>query len=249
MSVKQAPSNYRPDIDGLRAVAVLAVVLYHAGLKAASGGYIGVDVFFVISGYLITQFIDQRLAAGRFSVREFYERRARRILPALFFLLVVATLASLVILLPGDLVSFAKSEIATVAFFPNVLFYLGSGYFDTQARLKPLLHMWSLGVEEQFYIFFPPLMVLISRCGRRATLPAVWSLAGVSFALSVWKVQHRGFGHAAFFLVPYRAWELLIGSLLAERVFPRLKSHRVRNIIAAAGFVAILGNQRAEVAL
>ena len=218
---------------------MLAVVLYHAGLKVTSGGYIGVDVFFVISGYLITQFIDQRIAAGRFSILEFYERRVRRILPALFFLLLAVSVASVFILLPEDLVSFAKSEVATVAFLPNVLFYLQSGYFDTGARLKPLLHMWSLGVEEQFYIFFPPLMFLLSRLGRRGTLRAVWLITAASFALSVWTV-HRGLVQAAFYLVPYRAWELLTGSLLALRALPQIKGSLLRNVVAGGGLVAVM---------
>jgi peptidoglycan/LPS O-acetylase OafA/YrhL len=239
MSPKGPHSSYRPDIDGLRAVAVLAVVLYHAGLKVTSGGYIGVDVFFVISGYLITQFIDQRIAAGRFSILEFYERRVRRILPALFFLLLAVSVASVFILLPEDLVSFAKSEVATVAFLPNVLFYLRSGYFDTGARLKPLLHMWSLGVEEQFYIFFPPLMFLLSRLGRRGTVRAVGFITAASFALSVWTV-HRGLAQAAFYLVPYRAWELLTGSLLALRALPQIKGSLLHNVVAGVGLVAVM---------
>jgi len=240
MSSKGPRSSYRSDIDGLRGVAVLAVVLYHAGLKTTSGGYIGVDIFFVISGYLITQFIDQRITAGRFSILEFYERRVRRILPALFFVLLATTIASIFILLPADLVSFAKSEIATVAFVPNVLFYLRSGYFDTEARLKPLLHMWSLGVEEQFYIFFPPLMFLASRRGRRGTLAAVGLIAATSFVLSVWTVQYRGMAQAAFYLVPYRAWELMMGSLVALRAFPRINGNTTRNVLAGAGLIAIL---------
>ncbi len=212
--------KYRPDVDGLRAVAVIAVILFHARLKAISGGYIGVDVFYVISGYLITQFIDQRITTGRFTILEFYERRVRRIIPALFFLLLAATLAALLSLLPGDLVNFAKSELATVAFVPNMFFYLNAGYFDSGARLKPLLHMWSLGVEEQFYIFFPPLMLVLSRWGSLGTRRVIALVAAASLGFSVWMVQFRGESDAAFYLMPFRAWELLLGALLALRAVP-----------------------------
>jgi peptidoglycan/LPS O-acetylase OafA/YrhL len=244
MSTKSSTHSshkYRPDIDGLRAIAVLAVVFYHAGLKQLSGGYVGVDVFFVISGYLITQFIDQRVLAGRFSLVEFYERRVRRILPALFFLLFAANLASYFALLPQDLVKFAKSEIATVLFIPNLFFfYWGSGYFETGTKLKPLLHMWSLGVEEQFYIFFPLIMFFVSRWGRRAKIASVWLLFTFSFVLSCWEVQYRGLRDSAFYLVPFRAWELLLGSLIALGAFRLIRSEYVRNALAAAGLFAIL---------
>jgi peptidoglycan/LPS O-acetylase OafA/YrhL len=136
-----AANKYRPDIDGLRAVAVMAVVLFHSGVRSLSGGYVGVDVFFVISGYLITGYIDQRISVGKFSILEFYERRVRRILPALFFLLLVAFVFAYLVLLPGDLVSFAKSAVATIFFVPNILFRSQAGYFDNAAKLKPLLHM------------------------------------------------------------------------------------------------------------
>ena len=233
--------KYRPDIDGLRAIAVLAVVFYHAGVKQLGGGYVGVDVFFVISGYLITQFIDQRILAGRFSILEFYERRVRRILPALLFLLIVASLAAFFVLLPQDLVKFAQSEIATVLFIPNMFFfYWGSGYFETGTKLKPLLHMWSLGVEEQFYIFFPLLMFLVSRFGRRPQIASVWLLFAFSFVLSCWEVQYRGLRDPAFYLVPFRAWELLLGALIALHTFRAVRSEYARNALAAAGLCSIL---------
>ena len=232
--------KYRPDVDGLRAIAVVAVILFHARLKAVAGGYIGVDVFYVISGYLITQFVDQRITAGRFTILEFYERRARRIIPALFFLLIAASLAALLSLLPVDLVSFAKSEIATVALVPNVFFYVNAGYFDSGARLKPLLHMWSLGVEEQFYIFFPPLMLVLSRWRSLGTKRVIGSVAAASLGLSVWMVQYRGESDAAFYLMPFRAWELLLGALLALRAFPTVRSRLLRNVLAGFGLGAIL---------
>jgi peptidoglycan/LPS O-acetylase OafA/YrhL len=240
-SSPDATHKYRPDIDGLRAVAVLSVILYHAGVRQLSGGFVGVDVFFVISGYLITQYIDNRIQAGRFSIVEFYERRIRRILPALFFLLLAATLAAYFVLLPQDLVKFAKSEIATVAFVPNLFFfYWGSGYFETGTKLKPLLHMWSLGVEEQFYIFFPLIMFLVSRWGRRTKVVSIWLLFAGSLLLSCWAVQFRGLRDESFYMVPFRAWELLLGSLMALGAFPLLKSGTLRNVLAAIGFCAIL---------
>ena len=133
--------KYRADIDGLRGVAVISVVLFHAGLKTLGGGYVGVDIFFVISGYLITRYIDQRIAAQKFSTVEFYERRFRRIMPALVFLLCLASVLSFFILLPDDLYNFAKSEIAAILFAPNIFFFRESGYFDAAAKFKPLLHL------------------------------------------------------------------------------------------------------------
>jgi peptidoglycan/LPS O-acetylase OafA/YrhL len=239
-SSRDDSGKYRPDIDGLRAIAVIAVIFFHARMKATSGGYIGVDVFFVISGYLITQYIHQRIVAGQFTILDFYERRVRRIIPALFFLLFAVSIANLFVLLPMDLVDFSKTEIATVAFFPNMLFYLNAGYFDTGAKLKPLLHMWSLGVEEQFYIVYPLLLLLFARWGHRRTKQAIWVIAVVSFAVSVWEVQHRGLAQAAFYLMPYRAWELLTGALLALRALPEIKSSLLRNVLAAIGVAAIL---------
>jgi peptidoglycan/LPS O-acetylase OafA/YrhL len=230
--------KYRRDIDGLRALAVMSVVLYHAGVKWLGGGYVGVDVFFVISGYLITKYVNEKIQDGNFSIAEFYERRVRRIMPALFFLLIVASVLAYFALLPNDLFKFSKAEIATILFVPNIFFYEGAGYFDSAAKLKPLLHMWSLGVEEQFYILLPLTMIIASRGRRRAILITLYAALAGSLVLSIWAVRSRP--DAAFYLVPFRAWELLLGSLIGVRAFPRVDNILLRNALSAVGIVLVL---------
>ena len=144
--------NHRADIDGLRAVAIVPVLLFHAGIYQVPGGFTGVDVFFVISGYLITGLILDDIAKGKFSIAHFYERRVRRILPALFFLLIFTSIAGYALLMPDDAREFGRSLFATMLFSSNVLFAKQTGYFQAPAEMKPLLHTWSLAVEEQFYI-------------------------------------------------------------------------------------------------
>ena len=145
---------YRADIDGLRAIAVLAVLFFHSGISLFSGGYVGVDIFFVISGYLITTIIIREIANNNFSIVRFYERRFRRILPALAVVTLASLMAGFFLLTPEGLSSLGKSVLATALFSSNMLFYFESGYFDGAAEMKPLLHTWSLAVEEQYYIFF-----------------------------------------------------------------------------------------------
>jgi len=205
--------NYRPEIDGLRAVAVVCVLLFHAGFSAFAGGFVGVDVFFVISGYLITGVILVERAQGRFSFVGFYERRVRRILPALFFVMLAAILAAWLWLLPSDMKAFAHSVAAVALFLSNVLFWRQSGYFDTAAELKPLLHTWSLAVEEQYYLLFPLFIVLLWRFGRRWLGLALAVLLLASLALAAWGVAHKP--ELSFYLLPTRGWELLIGALIA----------------------------------
>ena len=192
---------------------MVPVILFHAGLAIFSGGYVGVDVFFVISGYLITSIILSEQQAGRFSLAGFYERRARRILPALFTVVIACLPFAWVLLTPDELRSFAKSVIGVSTFTSNFHFWGESGYFDTDAELKPLLHTWSLAVEEQYYILFPLLLMFLHRTGRKILPVALVALALASFALS----EHgaRSASSAAFFLLPARAWELLAGSLCA----------------------------------
>jgi peptidoglycan/LPS O-acetylase OafA/YrhL len=207
-------AGYRPDIDGLRAIAVLAVILYHFAYQNLPGGYFGVDIFFVLSGYLITRIIHGEILAGHFTVRAFYERRVRRILPALLALLAFCTLIAVLILLPSDLVRFSKSLLATLAFGANLFAWRDTNYFSPLADQKPLLHTWSLGVEEQFYILFPLLLWLLARRWPRLTLPVIVVITAASFALNI--LAHRaGAGAAAFFLLPTRAWELGVGAILA----------------------------------
>jgi peptidoglycan/LPS O-acetylase OafA/YrhL len=203
--------RYRPEIDGLRAIAVAAVILFHAGFAMFSGGFVGVDVFFVISGFLITSIIVEELKTGRFSVLRFYERRARRILPGLFTVMAACVPFAYRLLSPDDLKDFAQSLAAICLFASNILFWGESGYFDTQAELKPLLHTWSLAVEEQFYVVFPLLLLAAWRLGRGVLLSLIGAIAVASLFLSVDEV--RNFPSAAFYLLPSRAWQLLVGAL------------------------------------
>lgn len=208
---------YRAEIDGLRAIALIPVVLFHAGFEWFSGGYVGVDVFFVISGYLITSIILQEKETGNFSFANFYERRARRILPALFFIMLVCIPFAWFLLLPHELIDFGKSLMATSLFSSNILFWLESDYFAADAELIPLIHTWSLAIEEQFYLFFPLIMIFFWALGKRRLFWTLSIIAIVSFALSEWGWRH--FPEANFYLLPSRAWELMIGALIAFYLF------------------------------
>ncbi|WP_085693798.1 MULTISPECIES: acyltransferase family protein [unclassified Pseudomonas] len=203
---------YRRDIDGLRAVAVIAVVLFHFGVPGFTGGFVGVDVFFVISGYLITSIIWNQRQAGRFSFVDFWARRARRILPALFAMILVVLAVGWFLLAPKDYEELGRSVRYQVMFVSNLLFMRQDGYFDVASDLKPLLHTWSLAVEEQFYILFPLLLTVLSGRLKHWRL-ALFGVLLVSFGLSVWAVSHHP--EKAFFLLPMRAWELLAGAMLA----------------------------------
>jgi peptidoglycan/LPS O-acetylase OafA/YrhL len=167
------PQKYRPDIDGLRALAVLSVIFYHFGISMFSGGYVGVDIFFVISGYLITTIIVSDIDAGNFTITKFYERRFRRILPALLVVVIASLIAGYFLLSPTSLVDLGKSAVATALFSSNILFFFESGYFDSPAELKPFLHTWSLAVEEQYYIFFPIILALIANLDEKTLLQVV----------------------------------------------------------------------------
>ena len=229
--------TYRPDIDGLRAVAVVPVVFYHFGVPGFGGGYVGVDVFFVISGYLITSLIFSEIASERFSVVAFYERRVRRIFPALFAVIAATLAVASAIFLPRDLERLAESAAATAFFGSNFDFWQQSGYFDVGADLKPLLHTWSLAVEEQYYLVFPALLYAVHTRKRFTLLGIVVVLAIISLCLSVWAVPR--FPTAAFYLAPYRTWELMLGAILALGEFPAFKVPWVRDALSLAGIAGI----------
>jgi peptidoglycan/LPS O-acetylase OafA/YrhL len=206
--------RYRADIDGLRALAVIPVCWYHAGLPGLRGGFVGVDVFFVISGYLMAALIGRDLAAARFSLSEFYERRARRILPALFAMLLMCSIAAAAAIPPKLFSDFGTTLAGAALFGSNLVFWSNSAnYFDAPSDWNPLLHTWSLGVEEQFYILFPVMLMLIWRAARRIRVGLVGATAAVSLAIGIWGTANAP--TAAFYLLPMRAWELLIGALLA----------------------------------
>lgn len=205
--------QYRPEIDGLRAFAVLPVVFFHAGFEVFRGGFVGVDVFFVISGYLITSIILLQRMAGTFSLVRFYENRVRRILPALFLVMFASVPFAWFWLLPDDLRQFSQSVAAVAVFASNILFWRQSGYFDTASELKPLLHTWSLAVEEQYYLLFPLFVLALWRFGRRWIAGSLLIIAVLSLAAAHWGAYHKPI--ATFYLLPTRGWELLAGALVA----------------------------------
>ena len=228
-----AKPAYRADIDGLRALAVLPVVLYHAGVPGFSGGYVGVDIFFVISGFLITGIIAREVDEGHFSIWHFYERRARRILPALFVLVAAVLVAASFIFLPGDFEGVPRSALAALGFVANIWFFSQSGYFQGAAETMPLLHTWSLGVEEQFYIVFPLALILIAKFASSWRTGLVWVLVAASLLLAL-ATADNGDGFA-FYLLPARAWELLAGSLLALGAVRAVEGRALREVSSWAG--------------
>ena len=209
--------KYRAEIDGLRALAVLPVILFHAGFEWFSGGFVGVDVFFVISGYLITTLIVSELSEGKFSLLDFYKRRARRILPGLFFVMLVSLPFAWFLLTPVGLKDFGQSLFATSTFASNVLLWIESGYFETTAELKPLLHTWSLAVEEQYYLLFPIFMIATWQFGIKWTLGLLILIFFSSLGLAEWaaNTDKPKLVSGGYFLLPTRVWELLIGVFVA----------------------------------
>jgi peptidoglycan/LPS O-acetylase OafA/YrhL len=229
--------KYRADIDGLRALAILPVVLFHFRIPYFTGGFVGVDVFFVISGYLITSLVAGEMASGTFSIARFYERRVRRIFPALFAMLALVTAAACVLLFPFDLIRYARSLCATALFAANFEFWQETGYFDVSADQKPLLHLWSIAVEEQFYLLFPAILLLMGN-RRRLRMAGVIGILLASFAFSVWAAVHAK--TAGFYLLPSRAWELMLGAVFALNAVPAIRSKPLREAAGVSG-IALIG--------
>ena len=228
--------KYRAEIDGLRALAVVPVILFHAGFELFSGGFVGVDVFFVISGYLITTILIEDIENKRFSIINFYERRARRILPALFFVMFICIPFAWMWMLPIQMKDFSQSLVAVSLFASNILFWKESGYFAEAAEEKPLLHTWSLAVEEQYYVLFPIFLILAWRFGKNRVFWMIVVMAAISLLLSEWGWRNKA--TANFYLAPTRAWELFAGSIAAFIV--QNQGVQKNNLLALIGLVAII---------
>lgn len=228
--------QYRPEIDGLRAVAVISVILNHAGLSGFKGGFVGVDIFFVISGYLITRILQQDIKGENFTFSNFYERRARRILPALFVMIFVTIPFAWAWMYPSMLIEYSKSLMSVVVFLSNVHFWESSGYFDLDASFKPLLHTWSLAVEEQFYLLFPILLLLIAKWDFLKTAALLIFFAALSLALSEWGWRNEP--DVNFFFTLSRLWEILAGAILAVLIADR--ECKANNTLAYLGSALII---------
>ena len=237
-----ATLRYRPEIDGLRSVAVVPVVLFHAGFQVFSGGFVGVDVFFVISGYLITGILLGDIERHRYSIARFYERRARRILPALLAMMLACLPLAWAVMLPDEIAGFGRSVLAVLGFVSNIEFWREEGYFNTASELKPLLHTWSLAVEEQFYLAFPLLLWALRGVRPQITFAVLALAALASFGLCEYAAYH--FQTANFYLSPSRAWELLAGSLcaFAGRHAGCRDGLRPSSALAASGLAMIVGS-------
>jgi peptidoglycan/LPS O-acetylase OafA/YrhL len=230
---------YRKEIDGLRAIAVIPVILYHGGFEWVSGGFIGVDIFFVISGYLITSIILKEKEAGIFTIANFYERRIRRILPALFFVILVCLPFAWFWLLPNELKDFGKSIVAVTVFASNILFWRDNDYFSADAEFIPLLHTWSLAVEEQFYVIFPLIIILFWALGKRWLIGIIAITGLLSLGLTEWGWRH--FADANFYLIPTRAWELMIGALTGFYLYHNKQPNgTISQIASIIGFALII---------
>jgi peptidoglycan/LPS O-acetylase OafA/YrhL len=236
---RRSAHKYRADIDGLRAVAVLSVLAFHMQTRLGpfGGGFVGVDVFFVISGYLISSVILPEIQESRFSLVTFYERRIRRIFPALLVMLSIVSVLAYIYLLPAELQDFAKSLFGAICSFSNFYFFEHSGYFDSPLS-NPLLHTWSLAVEEQFYLLFPLILLMVRRLFQRRFRLAVVALSLLSLTISA--IQTYTNPTAAFYMPYTRAWELLLGTILSLKLFPAIRSVSLRNLGTIAGLALIL---------
>lgn len=236
-------TNYRPEIDGLRCIAVCAVIFYHFGIGLFSGGYVGVDIFFVISGYLITRIINDSIISGKFSFIDFYERRARRILPALFAMLFFSVIAAYIFLSPNQLKDFSLSLLSVSAFVSNHYFLSKTGYFSPNAEEIPLLHTWTLSVEEQFYIVVPILMLAFWKIRPKAMNWGLMFILFLSFAICI-RWEHRGSLTVGFYLAAARAWEFIVGAMLAisvEKTWPREAiTNKLANVFSTLGLILVI---------
>jgi peptidoglycan/LPS O-acetylase OafA/YrhL len=234
-------TRYRPEIDGLRALAVVPVILFHAGVPFFSGGYIGVDVFFVISGYLITQIILVEHKRDSFTLSGFYERRVRRLLPCLFLVMLCSCITSWYWFLPYEMKDFSQSLLATISFTSNFLFAYRSGYFDVANEFKPLLHTWSLAVEEQYYLFFPILLIAVVRFIKRP-IAMLLGLGLISLITMQWLAHNKPIW--SFYMLPTRFWELLIGALGAYlsniNLQPKIRGTAGQSFLSATGLLMII---------
>ena len=232
----------RNDIDGLRTFAVLPIIAFHFGIlpRLSSGGFVGVDVFFVISGYLITKIINADINNETYRISEFYNRRMRRIFPALFTVFFACILVAFFFSFPSEGKVIGGSIISSIFFVSNIYFYSHSGYFDKNMETNPILHTWSLSVEEQFYILFPLILYLIRNLRDKSKIRILFSIALLSFLSCVWMVRFHP--QAAFFLVQFRAWELLTGSLLAVHAVPKLIHQWQAELTGVCGIALIVGS-------
>ena len=235
---KENAFRYRADIDGLRAIAVSAVVLFHAGTPGFGGGFTGVDIFFVISGYLITSLILPDIDARCFSIVAFYQRRIRRIFPALIVVIAFCIVVGYFLLTPNDYKTFGRSVVATGFFISNIFFWQQTSYFGAPASENPLLHTWSLSIEEQFYLFYPMFLVLISKTSRKTRIAALLSVCLISFIACVGLIFYKP--SATFYLGPTRAWELLVGGIIALGIIPTSDHRNFNRAAALTGLMCIV---------
>ena len=255
-----ATKDYKPQIDGLRALAVLPVIFFHAGFKSFEGGFVGVDIFFVISGYLITKLILEDLYNNKFNLGNFYLRRARRLLPALFFVILTTIPFSIFLMSNDQLIYYSKQIFSVIFFISNFFFWKNSGYFDPESDLQPLLHTWSLAVEEQFYIFFPIFLILMFKYFKKKITTSLVIIALISLSLSQiggnFKYNNL-LGSFPFFILPFdffwqagsanfylpfgRAWELILGSMIALVLRKKeIKQKKNNNFLSITGFLLII---------
>ena len=230
--------KYRRDIDGLRSLAIVPVVLYHAGADQFSGGFVGVDIFFVISGFLITSIIRREIQQQSFTISGFYERRCRRILPALIVVISASFIAGYFTMLAQQYADLGSSAIAALLFASNVFFWGKTGYFGSVAESMPLLNTWSLAVEEQYYIVFPIFMLLVRRWPVARQLAVIGIVFAASLVISIYGAYYRP--SAAFYLTPFRAWELLLGVFIAYWPSPILRQRWLREVASFAGLLMLL---------